>query len=107
MVSCDAIRYPTTTATASATVTPTTTSTSKSTATSTATVAVTGTPTEQDDTAAAADRTLKLLNGELGKGVVFLSEAQVASLLEQLDIDAFDYYVDKLASFIIRNDAKV
>lgn len=105
MVSCDAIRYPTTTATSTATLAPT--STSKSTATSTAAVAVTGTPTEPDNTAAAADRTLKLLNGELGKGVVFLSDAQVASLLDQLDLDAFDYYVDKLANFIIRNDAKV
>lgn len=107
MVSCDAIRYPTTTATASSTVTPTTTSTSKSTATSTAAVAVTGTPTEPDETAAAAERKLKLLNGELGKGVVLLSEAQITSLLEQLDIDGFDYYVDKLADFIIKKGARV
>lgn len=38
---------------------------------------------------------------------MLLSETQIDSLLEQLDIDAFDYYVEKLADFIIRNDAKV
>lgn len=106
MLSCDINRYPTTTAT----LTPTTTSTSKSTTTSTAAVAVTttGTATEPHDTAAAAaEYALQSIKGELGKGVVFLTEAQISSLLEQLDLDAFDYYVDKLASFIIRNDAKV
>ena len=86
----------------------TTTSTTTNTTTATAAAATaTGTTTEPDDTASAAERKLKLINGELGKGVVFLSDAQVASLLDQLDLDAFDYYVDKLANFIIRNDAKV
>ena len=36
-----------------------------------------------------------------------LSEEQVEDLLDKMDIDCFDYYVDKLASFIIKNDAKV
>lgn len=54
-----------------------------------------------------ADRKLKLFRGELGKSVVFLSEAQIEDLLEKMDLDAFDYYVDKLASFIIDNGAKV
>lgn len=54
-----------------------------------------------------ADRKLKLFHGELGQGVVFLSEAQIADLLEKLDLDAFDHYVDKLASFILKNGAKV
>ena len=88
---------------------PTTTpSTTTNTTTATAAAATaTGTTTEPDKTAAAAERKLKLLNGKLGKGVVLLSEAQIESLLEQLDIDAFDYYVEKLADFIIKNDAKV
>lgn len=88
---------------------PTTTpSTTTNTTTATAAAATaTGTTTEPDKTAAAAERKLKLLNGKLGKGVVLLSEAQIDSLLEQLDIDAFDYYVEKLADFIIKNDAKV
>lgn len=63
--------------------------------------------TPEDVAAAAADRKLKIFRGELGKGVVFLSDAQIADLLEKLDLDLFDYYVDKLANFIIKNDAKV
>lgn len=63
--------------------------------------------TPEDIAAATADRKLKIFQGELGKGVVFLSEAQIADLLEKLDLDLFDYYVDKLANFIIKNDAKV
>lgn len=43
----------------------------------------------------------------MGKGVVFLSDNQTGDLLDRMDVDAFDYYVDKLANFIIRNDAKV
>ena len=97
VISHDATWYPTTTPS-------TTTNTTTATA---AAATATGTTTEPDEAAAAAERKLKLLNGELGKGVVFLSDAQVASLLDQLDLDAFDYYVDKLANFIIKNDARV
>lgn len=50
---------------------------------------------------------MKLFRGELGQGVVFLSDAQIGDLLDRLDLDAFDYYVDKLAVFITRNNAKV
>lgn len=50
---------------------------------------------------------LKQIGGDLGKGVVFLSDNQTGDLLDRMDVDAFDYYVDKLANFIIRNDAKV
>lgn len=57
--------------------------------------------------AATADRKMKIFRGELGQSVVFLSDAQISDLLEKLDLDAFDYYVDKLACFIIKNDAKV
>lgn len=60
-----------------------------------------------DFAAATADRQLKLFNGTLGKGVVMLSNEQVRSLLEKLDLDAFDYYVDKLSTFIIEKGAKV
>lgn len=56
---------------------------------------------------AAEDRKLKLLGGELGKNVVFFSDAQVSDLLDKMGLDAFDHYVDKLANFIIQNDAKV
>lgn len=96
--------YPTTT-------TPTTTppSTSTNTSTTTPTAAAATTNTTESDFAAAADRDshVDIVGGELGKGVVALSAEQVGSLLDQMGIDAFNYYVDKLSSFIIRNDAKV
>ena len=50
---------------------------------------------------------MKIFRGELGKGAVFLSDAQIADLLEKLDLELFDHYVDKLANFIIKNDARV
>ena len=58
-------------------------------------------------TAAAADSLVRAVGGKLGKNVVFLSEAQMADLLERMDIETFDYYVDKLSEFIIRNEARV
>ena len=90
-----ASRYPTTTTT-----TPTITSTS-----TTAAAAVT--TTEPEIAAATADRVVKVLGGDLGKNVVLLSDAQISDLLEKMGIETFDYYVDKLSSFIIKNDAKV
>ena len=86
-------RYPTTT--------PTTTTIS------TAAAAVTTATGANAQAAAAADKKLKFMNGELGKGVVILSDGQVDSLLEIMDIDMFDHYVSKLADFIIKNGAKV
>ena len=86
-------RYPTTTTT------PTTIST--------AAAAVTTATGANAQAAAAADKKLKFMNGELGKGVVILSDGQVDSLLEIMDIDMFDHYVSKLADFIIKNGAKV
>ena len=97
--------YPTTT-----TPTTTTPSTSTSTITSTTTAAAATTYTTEPDFAAAAaeeERKVKAVGGELGKNVVFLSDDQVADLLDKMGIDAFDYYVDKLSVFIIKNDAKV
>ena len=96
-------RYPTTTAPATSTVTPST-STNTNTATSAAAaVNTTGT----DFATAAADKAVKMVGGELGKNVVLLSDAQIADLLDKMGMDCFDYYVDKLSCFIIKNDAKV
>ena len=92
-----ASRYPTTT-------TPTTTSSTTTTSTA---AAATATTTETKDAAATADIETRFLGGKLGKGVVLLSDEQIGSLLDKIGIDAFDYYVDKLANFIIKNDAKV
>ena len=79
--------------------TPTTATTENTTATAAAAATV--------STAAAADSAVRAVGGKLGKNVVFLSQAQVADLLEKMDLESFDYYVDKLAEFIIRNEARV
>ena len=97
--------YPTTTTTPS-TSTTTTTTPSTSTTTTTATAAA-ATANTTVDTAAAADSTVKVLGGELGKNVVFLSDEQFSDLLERMDLETFNYYVDKLSNFIIKNDAHV
>lgn len=62
--------------------------------------------TAEDLAEVTADRKLKLFGGELGKNVVFLSEDQIADLLDKMGIDAFDYYVDKLASYMLKTGAK-
>lgn len=96
-------RYPTTT-------TPATTTSPSSTNTKTISIsaaAATTNTTEPDFATAAADRVVDIIGGELGKGVVALSGEQVSDLLDKMGIDTFDYYVDKLSSFIIKNDAKV
>lgn len=38
---------------------------------------------------------------------MFISEEQMGDLLDRMDIDTFDYYVDKLSTFIIKNGAHV
>ena len=96
MISHDTKWYPTTT-----------TATSTATSTTTATAAAANTSTTGFTAATAAEKAVKMLGGELGKGVVFLSEDQIADLLDRMDVDCFDYYVDKLSCFIIKNDAKV
>ena len=93
MVTNDNQWYPTTT-------TPTNTSTTTATA---AAATATGFAAATAD----SDPDIKFVGGDLGKGVVLLSEEQISSLLDRLGIDAFDYYVDKLSSFIIKNGAKV
>lgn len=50
---------------------------------------------------------LKLLGGELGKNVVYLTDEQFEDLLERLGLDAFNRYVERLATFIIENNAHI
>ena len=85
--------------------TTTTPSTSTNTSTSTTTAAAANTNT--GEAAATADINVNVVGGELGKNVVFLSEAQIADLLDQMGVETFDYYVDKLSNFIINNKANV
>ena len=64
-------------------------------------------PQGKDEATAAAGENVKVVGGQLGKGVVFLADAQIEDLLEQMGLEAFDHYMDKLSSFIIENNAKV
>jgi hypothetical protein len=93
--------YPTTT-------TSTTTNTTTSTTTATA-AAATATTEDEDATTATKEesKVVKAVGGTLGKGVVFMSDEQVEDLLDKMGIETFDYYVDKLSDFIIKNDARV
>ena len=102
-------RYPTTaTATATSTPTSTTTPTTTNTSTATSTAATVTTFADSDLLAAAtAEKKLKFMNGELGKGVVVMSEFQVDVLLNKLGVEMFDHYVRKLADWIINNGATV
>lgn len=43
------------------------------------------------------DTKRKMLGGELGKGVVFLSQDQMDDLLDKLSLEEFDYYVGVVA----------
>ena len=62
----------------------------------------------EETAAATAERQkLKAVGGKLGKGVVFLSDEQSDDLLDRIGLDAFDYYVERLATFIIEKDAHV
>ena len=53
------------------------------------------------------DNSFSFVGGELGKGVVLLTEAQQDALLDKLGFDAFNHYVDKLSRFIIDKKATV
>ena len=110
-VSSDIKWYPTTTTTPS-------TNTNTSTATAAA-VTTSDFATLEDDelctdfsapgvfAATAADRAVCVIGGELGKGVVFLSDEQIADLLDKMGIEAYDHYMDKLSTFILDKGARV
>jgi hypothetical protein len=50
---------------------------------------------------------LKCIGGKLGKGVVYLSDKQFDDLLEKMGMDAFNRYVERLATFIIDKNAHI
>lgn len=60
-----------------------------------------------EDVGNSVDNSFELLGGTLGKGVVLLTPAQSDALLDKLGLDAYNHYVDKLATFIIEKGAKV
>ena len=58
-------------------------------------------------TTATEEDVLKLVGGSLGKGVVYLTDRQLGDLMDRLGLDAFNRYVDRLASFIIEKQAHI
>lgn len=60
-----------------------------------------------DESLTTASDQLKLIGGELGKNVVYLSDKQFSDLMDRLGLDAFNRYVDRLATFIINKNAYV
>lgn len=50
---------------------------------------------------------LKIMGGKLGKGVVKLSKAQSDALLDKIGFDMFNYYVERLADYILDSGAVV
>ena len=64
---------------------------------------------EVDDSPAAAteEDQLKKIGGNLGKDVVYLTDRQMEDLIDRLGLDAFDRYVDRLATFIIEKGAHI
>ena len=98
MISHDTTWYPTTT-----------TTTTTTTITTTATAAArTATPTAgEGGQAAGTESQVSVVGGELGKGVVFLSDAQFNDLLDRMGLDTFNHYVGKLSSYIINHDARI
>lgn len=53
------------------------------------------------------NETMNRLGGPLGKNVVYLTDSQIEELLDQIGLDAFNRYVDRLASFILEKQAYV
>ena len=47
------------------------------------------------------------MGGTLGKDVIMLSEAQIDDLLDRIGFDAYNYYVERLANYIIEKDAHI
>lgn len=66
-----------------------------------------GSVVDGDTATTTEEEQLKCLNGPLGQGVVWLSDAQLDSLLDKLGLEAFDRYVKRLADFIIEKKAHV
>lgn len=58
-------------------------------------------------TTATEENQLKLIGGDLGKNVVYLTDRQLGDLMDRLGLDAFNRYVERLATFIIEKEAHI
>ena len=68
---------------------------------------VEGSVADGDTAATGEEDQLKQIGGELGRGVIYLSDRQMESLIDTLGFDAFNRYVKRLADFIIEKNAYV
>lgn len=50
---------------------------------------------------------LKVVGGDLGKGVVKLTDRQFDDLLDRLGLEGFNTYVERLANYIIKKNANI
>lgn len=50
---------------------------------------------------------IECLTGSLGRGVVYLTPEQDEDLMDKLGFEGYNLYIEKLADFIIKNNAKV
>jgi hypothetical protein len=48
---------------------------------------------------------VEIMGGTLGKNVIRLSQAQSDSLLDTIGVEMYEYYIERLANFIINNGA--
>ena len=62
---------------------------------------------DPDTTAATEEKQLKKIGGNLGRGVVFLTDEQFEDLLDRFGLDVFNRYMDRLSTFIIEKNAHV
>ena len=53
------------------------------------------------------EKILQCLHGNLGQGVVYLTDQQMDLLLEKLGLDGFNRYVERLADYIIKKDIHI
>ena len=65
------------------------------------------TDSESSENSSSKERKELQLMGGIGKDVVLLSLEQSDNLLDKLGFDGYNHYIEKLAYFIINNNAKV
>ena len=62
---------------------------------------------DDEDVENSENESFEYVGGKLGKGVVLLTPSQQDALLDKLGLDAFNHYVEKLATFIVEKNANV
>lgn len=64
---------------------------------------------EEDETDGRADKgeELHFLGGEIGQGVLLISDNQMSELLDCMGMQAFNEYARRVSDYIIRKDAKI